>query len=103
MLWTRVRGAGTGWQLVVPRRGQAAVGALQLLGRLPRGCSGAPPLLVHGFQWALPHVLADGTLVAFRLTGDAGAMLRLRDGVLDEVWHAAHVLTVKSRWCRLSE
>lgn len=46
-------------------------------------------LLVNGryFQWQLPHVLSDGTLVAFRLTAgtDAGAMLRLRDGVLDEV------------------
>jgi hypothetical protein len=44
-------------------------------------------LLVDGryFQWALPHVLADGTLVAFRLTSGAAAMLRLRDGVLDEV------------------
>lgn len=38
-----------------------------------------------GFPWQLPHVLDDGTLVAFRLTPDAGAMLRLRDGVLDEV------------------
>ena len=46
-------------------------------------------LLVNGnaFQWTLPHVLADGTVVAFRLIGEgsAGAMLRLRDGVLDEV------------------
>jgi hypothetical protein len=46
-----------------------------------------PRLLVNGdaFQWTLPHVLLDGTLVAFRLTAGAGAMLRLRDGVLDEV------------------
>jgi len=44
-------------------------------------------LLVNGryFQWQLPHVLADGTLVAFRLTSGAGAMLRLRNGTLDEV------------------
>jgi hypothetical protein len=44
-------------------------------------------LLVDGrsFQWQLPHVLADGTVLAFRLTGGAGAMLRLRNGVLDEV------------------
>lgn len=44
-------------------------------------------LLVNGdaFQWQLPHVLSDGTFVAFRLTAGAGAMLRLRDGVLDEV------------------
>jgi hypothetical protein len=44
-------------------------------------------LLVDGdaFQWQLLHVLSDGTLVAFRLTSGAGAMLRLRDGVLDEV------------------
>lgn len=48
-----------------------------------------PRLLVDGdaFQWQLPHVLSDGTLVAFRLIAgaDVGAMLRLRDGVLDEV------------------
>jgi hypothetical protein len=46
-----------------------------------------PALLVDGvaFQWALPHVLADGTLVAFRMTAGGGAMLRLRDGVLAEV------------------
>lgn len=48
-----------------------------------------PRLLVDGrsFQWSLPHVLSDGTLVAFRLIAgvDVGAMLRLRDGVLDEV------------------
>lgn len=46
-------------------------------------------LLVDGdaFQWTLPHVLSDGTVVAFRLSAetDDGAMLRLRDGVLDEV------------------
>lgn len=44
-------------------------------------------LLVNGryFQWQFPHVLSDGTLVAFRLTSGTGAMLRLRDGVLDEV------------------
>lgn len=46
-----------------------------------------PRLLVDGryFQWQLPHVLADGTLVAFRLTGDGAGMLRLRNGVVDEV------------------
>jgi hypothetical protein len=46
-----------------------------------------PRMLEDGryFQWQLPHVLANGTLVAFRLTSDAGAMLRLRNGVLDEV------------------
>lgn len=44
-----------------------------------------PRLPGTGFDWQLPHVLADGTLVAFRLTADAGAMLRLRDGVLDEL------------------
>lgn len=46
-----------------------------------------PRLLVNGsaFQWQLPHVLADGTLVAFRLISSGGAaMLRLRDGVLEE-------------------
>lgn len=44
-------------------------------------------LLVDGryFQWQLPHVLADGTLVAARQTPEGTALLRLRDGVLDEI------------------
>lgn len=44
-------------------------------------------LLVGGlyYQWTLPHVLADGTLVAVRLDGRDAWMLRLRDGVVDEV------------------
>lgn len=44
-------------------------------------------LLVGGryFQWQLPHVLADGTLLAPRQTGDVTVLLRLRDGVVDEV------------------
>lgn len=44
-------------------------------------------LLVAGryFQWQLPHVLADGTLVAARQTPQGTALLRLRDGVLDEI------------------
>lgn len=44
-------------------------------------------LLVHGryFQWQLPHVLADGSLVAVRLTSGGAALLRLRDGRLDEL------------------
>jgi hypothetical protein len=44
-------------------------------------------LLVGGryFQWALPHVLADGTLVATRFDPDRAWLLRLRDGVLDEI------------------
>ncbi|GEP32524.1 hypothetical protein NSZ01_02920 [Nocardioides szechwanensis] len=44
-------------------------------------------LLVSGryFQWQLPHVLADGTLVAARQTPQGTALLRLRDGVLDEI------------------
>ncbi len=46
-----------------------------------------PRLLVNGryFQWQLPHVLADGSLVAARLTGDGAALLRLRGGRLDEL------------------
>ena len=56
-------------------------------GAFLEGVQVPPRLLVDGryFQWQLPHVLANGTLVAFRLTSDAGAMLRLRNGVLDEV------------------
>lgn len=44
-------------------------------------------LLVDGryFQWQLPHVLADGTLVAARQTPQGTALFRLRDGVLDEI------------------
>ena len=44
-------------------------------------------LLVGGryFQWSLPHVLADGTLVATRLDPDRAWLLRLRDGRLDEI------------------
>ena len=44
-------------------------------------------LLVDGryFQWQLPHVLADGTLVAARQAPQGTALLRLRDGVLDEI------------------
>lgn len=44
-------------------------------------------LLVGGryFQWQLPHVLSDGTLLAPRQTGDVTVLLRLRDGVIDEV------------------
>ncbi|MBF4768927.1 hypothetical protein ISU10_14265 [Nocardioides agariphilus] len=39
----------------------------------------------HYFQWQLPHVMADGTLVASRLAPDQSFLLRLRDGVLDEI------------------
>lgn len=44
-------------------------------------------MLVSGvyFQWQLPHVLADGTLVAARQTPDGTSLLRLHDGVLDEI------------------
>jgi hypothetical protein len=44
-------------------------------------------LLVGGryFQWQLPHVLADGTLVAARQDADGTFLLRLRHGVLDEI------------------
>jgi len=44
-------------------------------------------LLVGGryFQWQLPHVLADGTLVAARQAPGRSYLLRLRDGVLDEI------------------
>jgi hypothetical protein len=44
-------------------------------------------MLVSGvyFQWQLPHVLGDGTLVAARQTPDGTSLLRLRDGVLDEI------------------
>ena len=45
-----------------------------------------PDRLSTDFPWQLPHVLANGTLVAFRVVGsDRGGMLRLSDGVLDEV------------------
>lgn len=46
-----------------------------------------PRLLVHGryFQWQLPHALANGSLVAVRMTPDGAALLRLRDGHLDEL------------------
>jgi hypothetical protein len=49
--------------------------------RIPR------TMLVSGvyFQWQLPHVLADETLVAVRQSADGARLLRLRDGVLDEV------------------
>jgi hypothetical protein len=49
--------------------------------RIPR------TMLVGGryFQWQLPHVLADGTLVAARQTPDGTSLLRLRDKVLDEI------------------
>jgi hypothetical protein len=44
-------------------------------------------LLVGGvyFQWQLPHVMGDGTLVTVRHTPDRSYLLRLRDGVLDEI------------------
>ena len=44
-------------------------------------------LLVNGryFQWQLPHVLSDGTLVAVRQTPNGAMLLRLRGGVLDEI------------------
>jgi hypothetical protein len=45
-----------------------------------------PNSLSTGFPWYQAHVLDDGTLVAFRTVGSGGGgMLRLRDGVLDEV------------------
>jgi hypothetical protein len=49
--------------------------------RIPRG------LLVGGryFQWQLPHVLADGSLVAARQAASGTYLLRLRGGVLDEI------------------
>ncbi|WP_372735013.1 hypothetical protein [Nocardioides sp.] len=37
------------------------------------------------FQWQLPHVLADGTLFAARQSEEGTHLLRMRDGVLDEV------------------
>ena len=37
------------------------------------------------FQWQLPHVMADGTLVASRNSQDGTMLLRVRDGVLDEI------------------
>lgn len=37
------------------------------------------------FPWQLPHVLADGTLVATRYGADRTYLLRLRDGTLDEI------------------
>lgn len=39
----------------------------------------------RGFAWTLPHILADGSLVAVRLTPDGAALLRLREGRLDEL------------------
>jgi hypothetical protein len=44
-------------------------------------------LLVDGryYQWQLPHVLADGTLVATRLSGTDTHLYRLREGIADEV------------------
>ncbi|HEX5088652.1 MAG TPA: hypothetical protein VFV89_12650 [Nocardioides sp.] len=44
-------------------------------------------LLVGGryFQWQLPHVLANGWLVAQRLTPSGTSLLRLRDDRLDEI------------------
>lgn len=49
--------------------------------RIPR------PMLVAGryFQWQLPHVLADGSLVAVRQDPPGAQLLRLRAGVLDEI------------------
>ncbi|WP_205472360.1 hypothetical protein [Nocardioides sp. SYSU D00038] len=46
-----------------------------------------PDLLVDGtlFQWQLPHVLDDGTLVAARQEPDRTWLLRLRDGRPDQV------------------
>jgi hypothetical protein len=38
-----------------------------------------------GFAWSLPHALADGTLVALRLAPPYSWLLRVRDGVADEV------------------
>jgi hypothetical protein len=44
-------------------------------------------LLMGGryFQWQLPHVLADGTLVAARQDPERTWLLRLREGRLDEI------------------
>ena len=44
-------------------------------------------LLIGGryFQWQLPHVLDDGTLVATRQDPERTWLLRLRDGTLDEI------------------
>ena len=44
-------------------------------------------LLIGGryFQWQLPHVLADGTLVAARQDPERTWLLRLRDGKIDEI------------------
>jgi hypothetical protein len=44
-------------------------------------------MLVNGlyFQWQLPHVMADGMLVASRNGQDGTMLLRVRDGVLDEI------------------
>ena len=49
--------------------------------RIPRS------MLVSGryFQWQLPHVLADGSLVAVRQDPPGAQLLRLRAGVLDEI------------------
>jgi hypothetical protein len=44
-------------------------------------------LLVGGryFQWQLPHVMADGALVAARQDPDGTFLLRLRHGTVDEI------------------
>jgi len=44
-------------------------------------------LLIGGiyFQWQLPHVLADGTLVAARQDSRHSWLLRVRDGRIDEI------------------
>ncbi len=44
-------------------------------------------LLVSGryFQWQLPHVLADGTLVAVRHDPERSWLLRVREGRIDEI------------------
>jgi hypothetical protein len=75
---------GSWWFLDAAKRRLARFSASgRYLGqvRIPRS------MLVGGryFQWQLPHVLADGTLVAVRQAPDGSFLLRLRDGVLDEV------------------
>lgn len=75
---------GSWWFLDVAKRRLAHFSSS---GAFLEGVQVPPRLLVDGryFQWQLPHVLADGTLVAFRLAVGGGAMLRLRAGVLDEI------------------
>lgn len=75
---------GTWWFLDVAKRRLAHYGAN---GRFIEEVGVPPSLLVndHDFEWALPHVLSDGTLVAFRLADGSAAMLRLRDGTLSEI------------------